>query len=186
MDQTSVTEPGASERETDASESEADVSEPSATRPAPAVAQEPANDAGSGRASSATFESLAVAGLVFGLFAIAIAVFAVGLAARAVSESSGSGDGGGGGSAPATLDISLTEFALDPGDTEIGAGGTITLDNDGTVQHDLVIEDTGSPLIDPGDSDELSVEGLDPGDYVMYCSIPGHREAGMEGQISVK
>lgn len=134
-----------------------------------------------------TFESLAVAGFVFGVFAIVVAVFAVGLSARAVSESSGSGGGSGsGGTAPATLDLTLADFSLDPDQAEISAGGTITLKNAGAVQHDLVVEDEQSEMIDPGSTGELVLNDLKPGEYTMYCGVPGHREAGMEGTIEVK
>ena len=135
-----------------------------------------------------TFESLAVAGFVFGIFAMVVAVFAVGMAARAVSESGGGGGGGaaGGGSAPATLDVTLADFSLDPDVAEIAVGGTITLDNAGAVAHDLVIEGAKSELVDPGATGELVVEGVAPGEYTMYCSVPGHREAGMEGTVTVK
>ncbi len=140
------------------------------------------------RSSGTTFESLAVAGLVLGVFAVVIAVFAVGLAARAVSEASGSGGegGGGGGTAPATLEITLADFSLDPDVAEISTGGTITLQNEGATQHDLVVEDVQSDMIEPGAAGEFTIDGLAVGDYVMYCSIPGHREAGMEGTIAVK
>lgn len=133
-----------------------------------------------------TFESLAIAGFVFGIFAMVVAVFAVGLAARAVSESSGGGAASGGGSAPATLDLTLADFSLDPDAAEISAGGTITLDNTGAVAHDLVVDGAQSDMIDPGTTGELVVDGVEPGEYTMYCSVPGHREAGMEGTITVK
>lgn len=137
-----------------------------------------------------TFESLAVAGFVFGIFAMVVAVFAVGLAARAVSESGGGGGGGGAaassGPAPSTLDMDLGDFFLDPDATEIAVGGTISLNNVGGVGHDLVIEGAASELVDPGATGELVVDGVDPGDYTMYCSVPGHREAGMEGTVTVK
>lgn len=137
-----------------------------------------------------TFESLAVAAFAFGIFAMVVAVFAVGLAARAVSESGGGGGGGGdaasSGPAPATLDMVLADFSLDPDATEISAGGTISLDNAGAVAHDLVVEGAESEMIEPGDTGELVVDGVEPGEYTMYCSVPGHREAGMEGTIAVK
>jgi len=140
-----------------------------------------------GRAAGTTFESLAVAGLAFGIFAIVIAVFALGLSARAVSESSGSGGSeSSGGNAPDALAIALADFSLDPDEAAIAGGGTITLTNDGDVQHDLVIEDQQSELLEPGATGELDLGSLDPGDYAMYCSVPGHREAGMEGTISVE
>ena len=135
-----------------------------------------------------TFESLAIAGFVFGIFAMVVAVFAVGLAARAVSDSSGGGGGAAtsGGSAPAALDVTLADFSLDPNVAEIAAGGKITLKNTGAVAHDLVVEGAKSAMVEPGADGELVVDGVAPGKYTMYCSVPGHREAGMEGTITVK
>lgn len=138
----------------------------------------------SGRPSATSFESLAVAGFVFGLFAVVIAVFAVGLAARAVSEAGGGGAVGGG-DAPATLEVSATEFTYDPSEAEISSTGTITISNDGSIDHDLVIDDLTTDVIAPGATGELVLEGLSPGEYEYYCSIPGHRDAGMEGRILV-
>lgn len=145
-----------------------------------------ATTAPSERSSETTFESLAVAAFVFGIFAVVIAVFAVGLAARAVSESSGSGGAAAGGPAPATIDVALADFSLDPASAEISAGGTINLTNEGATQHDLVIEGVKSDMINPGGTGDFTIDGLDPGQYVMYCDIPGHREAGMTGLITVK
>jgi nitrite reductase (NO-forming) len=150
---------------------------------APAPVKEP---------SGTTFESLAVVGFVFGLFALVIAFFAVGLAARAVSEAgdgSGGGDAaeesGGGGGGTNALGVVATEFAFDPDEAAIAETGTITVENAGTIEHDLVIEDLTTGPIAAGETGEVVVEGLEPGEYDYYCSIPGHREAGMEGHLEV-
>jgi uncharacterized cupredoxin-like copper-binding protein len=58
--------------------------------------------------------------------------------------------------------------------------------NDGSILHDLRIED--QPFILEAVAGE-TVSGevdLDAGSYAFFCSIPGHREAGMEGVLEVR
>jgi uncharacterized cupredoxin-like copper-binding protein len=94
---------------------------------------------------------------------------------------------GGGGE---TVKISETEFKLDPSDPTVNAG-TVTFDatNDGTTTHNLEIEGNGvedvTDDLQPGDSGQLTVD-LKPGSYEIYCAIPGHREQGMEGEVTVQ
>ena len=63
----------------------------------------------------------------------------------------------------------------------------ITLVNEGATRHDLVIEELGDlevvPLVDAGDTVSGSV-ALEAGTYTFYCSVPGHRGAGMEGTLT--
>jgi plastocyanin len=67
---------------------------------------------------------------------------------------------------------------------------TIEFTNESPVPHDVVIEDEngkelgGTEVISEG-SDSAEVE-LKPGTYTFFCSIPGHRQAGMEGTLTVK
>ncbi|MCB1038969.1 MAG: plastocyanin/azurin family copper-binding protein [Acidimicrobiales bacterium] len=157
-----------------------------ATTSAPSTAPQAVEGSPDGdgeRRSGSTFESMAVVAFVFGVFAIVIAVFALGLAARAVSESGGAASDSG--PKPATLAVSAKEFAFDPSDAEIATTGTITLTNDGTVEHDLVVQGLTTGSVAPGESGELVLDGVAPGEYDYYCSIPGHRDAGMEGRILV-
>lgn len=140
-----------------------------------------------------TFETLAVCGFVFGMFAIVIAVFAVGLAARAVNEANGAGgasvtqaappDPTGGG---ATLDVSLTEFAIDPADLRVSAGAVLQITNDGALAHDLAVDGTASDMLDPGGSGTLDLAELPPGTYTMICQVPGHEAAGMTGTLLIE
>jgi plastocyanin len=67
---------------------------------------------------------------------------------------------------------------------------TIELNNPQPLAHDVAIEDSGGETIAKTD---LVTEGststkatLKPGSYTFYCSVPGHREAGMEGKLTVK
>jgi plastocyanin len=67
---------------------------------------------------------------------------------------------------------------------------TIDFTNESPVPHDVHIEDSsgkelgGTEIVQEG-SDSAEVE-LKPGTYTYFCSVPGHRQAGMEGTLTVK
>jgi plastocyanin len=81
-------------------------------------------------------------------------------------------------------------LAFDPDKLEAKAGTvTIEFTNPAAVQHDVVIDDDGTELargdlIADGATSDATAD-LDPGEYVYYCSVTGHREAGMEGTLTV-
>lgn len=67
---------------------------------------------------------------------------------------------------------------------------TIELTNDASVPHDVKIEEDGNEIggteVVTGGKAEATVQ-LDAGKpYTFYCSVPGHRQAGMEGDLTVK
>ena len=100
------------------------------------------------------------------------------------AEATGGGGGGG------TVDISEVEFAIDPKDVTTKAGEvTFAIANDGSIPHNLEVEGNGieevSKTIEGGQKTDLTVN-LEPGEYEMYCAIPGHREQGMEGTVTVQ
>jgi plastocyanin len=69
--------------------------------------------------------------------------------------------------------------------------GTVTIDfdNPSQVTHDVAIEKDGKEIAksDLIASSSTSVSAdLAPGKYVFFCSVPGHREAGMQGTLTVK
>ena len=95
-----------------------------------------------------------------------------------------------GGGSGETVDISETEFKLDPSDPSTKSGNvTFQVTNDGQTVHNLEVEGNGveetTDDLQPGDQGVLSVD-LQPGTYEMYCSIDSHREQGMEGEITVQ
>lgn len=101
------------------------------------------------------------------------------------TESAGGGGGGGGGG-PATwiaVDIDYQEAP-----DEVAAGTVdVELDNEGNIEHTVVIEELDDrKILDAagGESDSGSVE-LEAGTYTYYCDVTGHRAAGMEGTLTV-
>jgi plastocyanin len=103
----------------------------------------------------------------------------------------------GGGTASAggsTVDISTPSggtLAFDQKDVSAKAGTvTIDFDNKQPVPHDVKVEDSsgkelgGTDLTTSGTSN--ATVDLQPGTYTFFCSVPGHREAGMEGTLTVK
>lgn len=82
------------------------------------------------------------------------------------------------------VDIAYEQEELTiPADTDV----EITLVNEGTLPHDFVIEDTefATELLSGGEEDTITVN-LPAGEYVYFCSEPGHRAAGMEGTLFVE
>ncbi len=83
--------------------------------------------------------------------------------------------------------VSETEFKITLGSTTLKAGEiTFEVSDDGKIPHDLAIKGTSDKTkeIAPGSNAELKVT-LKPGTYVLYCSIPGHEQAGMKQSITV-
>jgi uncharacterized cupredoxin-like copper-binding protein len=83
--------------------------------------------------------------------------------------------------------VSETEFKITLGSPKLKAGEiTFEVSDDGKIPHDLAIKGTNDKTkeIAPGSNAELKVT-LKPGTYVLYCSIPGHEQAGMKQSITV-
>jgi plastocyanin len=65
---------------------------------------------------------------------------------------------------------------------------TITMTNMSPLEHNVTIEQSGKVLgatpTFKGGSKTLTLD-LKPGKYTFFCSVPGHRQAGMEGTLTV-
>jgi nitrite reductase (NO-forming) len=71
---------------------------------------------------------------------------------------------------------------------EVGQMVRITLINADGVQHDLTIDELSvqtDQVTQTGQLDEVMFTVAQEGEFVYYCSIPGHRQAGMWGSLRV-
>lgn len=87
-----------------------------------------------------------------------------------------------------TITVSVKEFAFDPKELTLQAGKatTIALKNEGAVEHDFTIDNPAfklKALATKTETGQLTIPTA--GSYTFYCSVPGHRQAGMEGKATV-
>jgi plastocyanin len=143
------------------------------------------------------------------------ALFALLLAALALVACGGGSDTTGEESAPApettqeaetekeaeggTAGAASVEFEADPSgnlayttsEATAKAGKvTVNFTNQSPVPHDVALEDEAGETIAETEvlaegSDSTTAE-LKPGKYTFFCTVPGHRQAGMEGTLTVK
>jgi uncharacterized cupredoxin-like copper-binding protein len=71
---------------------------------------------------------------------------------------------------------------------------TVTFENTGQFPHTFVVTDHNNPnlpnlgidvAVDPGETETTTVNAP-AGDYYYCCRIPGHKEAGMVGTLTVR
>jgi uncharacterized cupredoxin-like copper-binding protein len=109
---------------------------------------------------------------------------------------------------PKTVTLTLNEFLFQPSEitTRVGQPIKLVLKNNGTVLHDFVSTDamvevmeehgamhdmagmqtTMHAAIEAGQESTLEFKATQTGTYTFYCTIAGHREAGMTGKLIVK
>jgi plastocyanin len=132
-------------------------------------------------------------------FLIVLSALALGLAAcgggneaattGGGATTAGSAGGGGGETLQLAADPSGA-LKFDKTSLEATAGNvTIDFTNDSSLPHDVKLE---GPGVDgegtdtvTGSSTSVTLD-LQPGEYTFYCSVDGHRAAGMEGKLVVK
>ncbi len=109
--------------------------------------------------------------------------------------------GGGAKSAPAAaakgpggtvqLEADPTEIAYDTTELSSKPGKVmINFDNPSSIPHNVEVENASGKVLGGTEtfasSEESTEVALAPGTYTFFCSVPGHREAGMEGTLVVK
>jgi heme/copper-type cytochrome/quinol oxidase subunit 2 len=84
------------------------------------------------------------------------------------------------------IEVVTRDFSFSPTELTVPAGTTVNvvLVNDGDLLHDLTIPALGFRLeASPGTRTSSSLTVASQETYPFICSVPGHREAGMEGVV---
>jgi uncharacterized cupredoxin-like copper-binding protein len=106
---------------------------------------------------------------------------------------------------PRTVTLTLNEFQFQPAEITVNVGQPIklVLKNNGTVLHDFVspdamvevMEERGAAhdmggihtamhaAVEAGQQSMLEFKATQAGTYTFYCTIAGHKEAGMVGKL---
>jgi len=86
------------------------------------------------------------------------------------------------------IEVTAKSFEFDPGEITVTAGEDVAIVlTSEDLLHDLVIDELDAHVA--ADADETNEGGLradEPGRYTFYCTVAGHRAAGMEGTLVVE
>lgn len=119
------------------------------------------------------------------------------------------GCGANAGKVAATHEVQATDMAFGPRAITVKTGETarIVLQNQGAQEHDLTIDNPKGKVnvisesgthgashgkkglhvsAAPGKTGTLDFTPSEPGTYEFYCTVPGHKEAGMTGKLVVQ
>lgn len=87
------------------------------------------------------------------------------------------------------LSVATKDIFFDPKTLEGTANVdvTITVTNKGAATHNFTIDElkVQTKMLAPGESEDVKINAP-AGDYQYYCSVPGHKEAGMVGTLTLK
>ncbi len=89
----------------------------------------------------------------------------------------------------ATFDVEARDLWFSPAELTVSSSGssTLRLENAGRVVHNLTVDELGIEIVvTRGGRSEVILTDAKPGTYAFYCSISGHREAGMEGTLVIQ
>ena len=81
------------------------------------------------------------------------------------------------------------KIVIPSGDTLQPGAYEFEVENNGQIDHDLVVNGPGvdnekTPVFPGGETKTLEVT-LEKGTYDLYCSVPGHKQAGMDLKVTV-
>jgi uncharacterized cupredoxin-like copper-binding protein len=108
------------------------------------------------------------------------------------AEPTGGGSEAGGGSVVAIEAAPGSDLAYVQKAAKAKAGQvSIDFTNPQSLSHDVAVEDAngktlGKTELVADSSATATIPNVKPGEYTFYCTVPGHREAGMEGTLTVE
>lgn len=86
------------------------------------------------------------------------------------------------------IEVAARSFEFDPEEITVTAGEDVAIVlTSEDLLHDFTIDELDAHVA--ADADETSEGGLradEPGRYTFYCTVAGHRDAGMEGTLIVE
>jgi uncharacterized cupredoxin-like copper-binding protein len=94
------------------------------------------------------------------------------------------------GAAVQKVTVVAKEFSYTPSKITVKAGQPVqlVLDNKGVIEHDFVVDKfkVKTGVIQPGKTGTVTFTPNAKGTFEFYCSVPGHKEAGMKGTLVVQ
>jgi len=118
-------------------------------------------------------------------------VMTMAVALLAVALVGTDGEGGSAGAVasgePMVLEVELGDLYVEPSSVEVPAGTELIVKvrNAGAMPHDLQLQgETGTAMLDPGDEEQVSLGVMEQATEA-WCTVPGHKEAGMVLDIQV-
>ncbi|MEN9646180.1 MAG: hypothetical protein RL238_2849 [Actinomycetota bacterium] len=127
-----------------------------------------------------------VATFVIGVLALILGVVGVAMAADSTPNATGGGGGAAAGG-ETEFDITLADISISPTSIEVPAGQQITVHvtNEGKLDHDFKVNGTtGTAMLKAGETTDVVIGPFDA-DTAAWCTVPGHKEAGMMLMIHV-
>jgi plastocyanin len=82
----------------------------------------------------------------------------------------------------------MVDIAFEPNQLSLPADTVtpVSLANQGAALHNFSIDELGISVdVEAGASGQVDINAP-AGTYTFYCNVPGHREAGMEGMLTVE
>lgn len=84
-------------------------------------------------------------------------------------------------------DLRLDEYEFDPVRLEVPKGAILDVTNVGEEEHDVLVvgEGRGVGSVAPGETVAFDLDELGEGTYTLVCTVPGHTDDGMVGELTV-